>query len=592
MTDITKPLTLDGIKQTPEMTMLLNNKQDGFDYRERRHPQWKENYTLYRDRVIVNRLTQRQSVNIPLMKQTVKTLLKDVDDMPVLYFENLDNDKEAETFLNEYWKWTVQMNNMQIMDIVDKKQVFLFGRSFIQVQIIDGMVKFTVVDPQDILVSRYIDPTDINSSRYLCHTHIYVPVNSLGQNEDYDPKAIEKLKKWHATDEGIAKIGSNSYLHADKDQKMNDMGLNTDVSLGEGYVELTQHFVFRDEGDGEQIYLYVEADDQVILMKKKLEDIMGVTKDNYWQTHFPYNTWADDLERQDFWSDGVADTVRTPNKILNSFYSQLIENRTLRNYNMHYYDSTGVKDTFMPNTFNPTPWGWYGIPGNPNEFMKTVTVPDLSESMDEMDFIINMTEKATGATATQQGNVQQREVTLGEVQLALGEAKERVKGMAKFYTPAWQLRGEMFLKVIEGSPEKLDAVKINKKGRNSSDIYEREITPNDWMSKSGYSTKVWSLEDKNTQDSDMLQKLNATATLMPLNKKLKEIYQRKLLEFDGLPPDDINAVMEEERLLLEQANANPQIQAPTDTVGQAQPIQDDTVGKLEAIRKNINQTAK
>ena len=139
----------------PELQVLLGNKQDGYNYRERRQQDWKENYTLYRDRVTINRLTQRQSVNMPLMKQTIKTLLKDVDDMPVLFFEELDNNEEKQTFQNEYWKWTADMNNMEIQDIVDKKQVFMFGRSFDQWQIVDGMIKMTIIDPQDILVSRY-----------------------------------------------------------------------------------------------------------------------------------------------------------------------------------------------------------------------------------------------------------------------------------------------------------------------------------------------------------------------------------------------------------------------------------------------------
>src|SRR5690606_5719295 len=113
-----------------ELQMLLNNKETGYNYRKRREEQWRENYELYRDKVIVNRLTQRQSVNLPLMKTTLRTLLKDVDDMPVIVFENLDNDKEAEIFLNEYWKWTLEQNNAEIQDVVDKKQDFFFGRTF------------------------------------------------------------------------------------------------------------------------------------------------------------------------------------------------------------------------------------------------------------------------------------------------------------------------------------------------------------------------------------------------------------------------------------------------------------------------------
>lgn len=44
-------------------------------WRERRHPQWTPNYLLARDTVPVNRLIQRQSVNVPYMKKTLKTHL-------------------------------------------------------------------------------------------------------------------------------------------------------------------------------------------------------------------------------------------------------------------------------------------------------------------------------------------------------------------------------------------------------------------------------------------------------------------------------------------------------------------------------------
>jgi len=539
---------------SPEMDMLINNKEDGYEYRKRRHPEWKDNYTLYRDKVQVNRLVQRQSVHVPMMKQTVRTLLKDVDDMPVLYFENLDNDKQAEVFQNEYWKWTADMNNMELLDIVDKKQVFLFGRSFDQWQIADGMIKMDIIDPMDMEVSRYIDPTDLHSSRFLIHNHIYVPLAVLEADEKLDKQAIRRLKTWYATAQGLIKVATNQKMAVDKNEKMSEMGIDDIESpvLGETYVELSLHFVYRENEKGadgkkmdEQLFLYMEADDREILLKTPLEEYIGETSDNFWRNHFPYESWADDLERQDFWSDGVADTVRTPNQVLDSWFSQLVENRTLRNFGMHYYDST--IEGFAPSSFNPVPWGWYGMPGDPNKIVKKVDIPELSESLDEMQFVIGMTEKATGATATQQGNVQERNITLGEVQLALGEAKERIKGMSKFYTPAWKRRGRMFLKLIEAGADRLDAVKIYKKGRNSDEVFERTIAPKDWMTKSGYLTRVWSQEEKDANDTNMLQKLNASLTLIPGNDKLLEIYQRKLLEFSNLTPDEINEVMEVER---------------------------------------------
>src|SRR3990167_8098905 len=140
------------VPENLELQMLVNNKETGFNYRERREEQWRENYELYRDKVQINRLTQRQSVNLPLMKTSLRTLLKDVDDMPVIEFENLDNDEEAEIFQNEYWKWTLEQNNAEIQDIVDKKQDFFFGRSFDSWQVEDGRIIFDVEDPEDMLI--------------------------------------------------------------------------------------------------------------------------------------------------------------------------------------------------------------------------------------------------------------------------------------------------------------------------------------------------------------------------------------------------------------------------------------------------------
>lgn len=544
----------------PELEMLRRNREDGYNYRERRHDAWTEIDNLYRDNIITNRLTQRQSVHVPMMKQIIRTLLKDIDDIPVLYFENLDNDKEAEVFLNEYWKWTVEQNNLELQDIIDKKQELLRGRTFDQWQIKDGMIKMTVQDVSDILVSRYTDPTDLHSSRFLIHMHIYKPLSELEANEDYDQDAIKRLKMWYATEQGLIKVADNQKLATEKAQHMADMGVLDvyDPILGETTVEITQHFVYRNKDENgekidEQLFLYVEADNQEILMKKPLEQIMGTTKDHFWRNHFPYESWADDIEKNDFWTDGVGDVIRTPNKVLDSWFSQLVENRTMRNFGMHYYDSTN--ESFSPGTFNPVPWGWYGVPGKPNDIVQKVDIPELSESLDEMDFVINMTEKATGATTTQQGEIQQRQVTLGEVQLALGEAKERVKGISKFYTPAWQRRGRMFLKLIESANDRLKAVKIYKEGRNSSKVFERTITPKDYMTKSGYKTKVWSREEKDANDTNVLQKLNYAITAIPANDKLMDIFQRKTLEFVGLTPEEINDIMEIEQTKRDAMNA-------------------------------------
>jgi len=546
-----------------ELQMLVNNKEAGFNYRERREEPWRENYELYRDHVTINRLTQRQSVNLPLMKTTLRTILKDVDDMPVIVFENLDNDKEAEVFQNEYWKWTLEQNNAEIQDIVDKKQDFFYGRSFDSWQVEDGAIRFDIEDPEDILVDRFMNPYNIDSSRFLIHTHIFVPLSSLKRNPDYNKEEVKKLEDYFKSQLGIIKAKDNENTLQEKNKKMADMGV-TDIEdpvLGETYVELTIHYVFR-EGEKyggkelpDQIFVYVEAEDQTILMKKPQEEIIGTTSDHYWRNHYRYNTWGDDIDKQDFWTDGIADIVRVPNKVLNSWFSQLVENRTLRNFGMHYYDSSLKAEGFMPSTFNPVPWGWYPIPGKPSEVLQKVDIPDLSESLDEIAYVTEMTEKATGATATQQGVQTERQVTLGEVQLAQGEAKARTQGMSKFYTDAWKQRATKFLKLVEAAHDQLDAVKIYKEGRNTSNIFEREISPKDWMTEAGYRVKVWSQDEKKANDTDSLQKLQLLKMEMFDNPKVLDIYKRKLAEFADLTPDEVTEIMEFE----EQKMLNPML---------------------------------
>jgi len=572
------------ILENTELMMLLNNKETGFNYRRRREEDWKENYELYRDKVKVNRLTQRQSVNLPLMKTTLRTLLKDIDDMPVVQFENLDNDKQAEVFQNEYWKWTLEKNNAELQDIVDKKQNFFYGRSFDAWQVEDGRVTFDVIDSEDMLVDRYMNPYDIDSSRFLIHTHIFVPLSSLRNNPDYDQGEVKKLQDFFESQLGIIKAKDNESSLQQKNAKMLDMGVPDmdDPLLGETYVELTMHYVFRaNEKEGgkdvpEQVFVYVEAEDQTILMKKRQEEIIGTTTDNFWRNHYRYNTWGDDIDKQDFWTDGIADVVRVPNKVLNSWFSQLVENRTLRNFGMHYYDASLKADGFVPSTFDPKPWGWYPVPGKPQDVLQKVDIPDLSESLDEMNYVNDMVDKATGATATQQGAVNQQSRTLGEVELAQNEAKARTQGMSKFYTHAWKQRATKFLKLIEAAADKLDAVKIYKKGKNTSNIFEREISPSDWTTKAGYQVKVWSQDEKNANDTDKLKKLQTLRLEMFDNPKVLEIYQRKLAEYADLTPDETVGIMQFEEQKRQAIAQNPALALPQGAPqkgGQQQPPQ-------------------
>ena len=92
--------------------------------------QWTENYQLYRDTVIINRLTQRQSINVPLMKGTIKTILANTDEFPAIEFEEQENQKDKEIVFNELWQDFVVKDKLELKDIVDKKQDLLYGMTW------------------------------------------------------------------------------------------------------------------------------------------------------------------------------------------------------------------------------------------------------------------------------------------------------------------------------------------------------------------------------------------------------------------------------------------------------------------------------
>jgi len=562
--------------QADLLEKLRVNKETSFKHRRRRHFDWTDNYTLYRDKVMLNRLTQRQSVNIPLIKSSIKTLLKDIDDPPILYFANLDNNDQAEVFYNEYWKYSAVRNNLILKDIVDKRQVMLFGRSFKFLNIMDGHFYWEIVDPQDVLIDRYVDPSDIDSARFLIREHIYKPLSSLTSNPKFDNAAVGRLKDRLGTAAGLIKAADNQLDWVEKQRREASLGvIDAFVPiLGETYVELNEWWIkeFNPKNKRDELTYIVTAEDMEVLYKDTLENCIGKTADDFWIDHYPSSTWADETERTDFWSDGVADTLRTLNKVLNSFFAQKIENQTLKNFRMQYFNSNLTDEGFLPQTFEPVPWGWYPIPvaqgGKIQDNVMPVDVGDISDTMKDIEFIMQIAQQASAATTFQQGVQQEgQQITLGEVQLLLQNAQQRVKSMAVYYTESWKDFGLKFTKMLEAAPDMIDDTQINKKGRLTKKNYSKVITPKMWLSKLGYKVEVLMKEDMQNKTAQELQKLQYSKSLMPTNHALDTIVKKKSLMFSDLESSEIAEVLKEDEQQMKAMSMQSQVDA------NGQPIQ-------------------
>lgn len=543
----------------PELVILTNEEKGALEYRERKHDDWTENYTLHRDKVITNRLTQRQTVNIPLMKYVMNTQLKEMMDTPQLYFNNLSNDQQKEIYYNEHWKEVFRQNRLTIKDHVDKKQNGLFGRSFKKIYIQDGRIRIGLVDPQCMLVHRYVDPTDIDSSPSLTETDIYVTLSDILNNEEYFEEGKKELQIYFTEEAGRLEADENFQKASEKTDRMKNIGDDTvaDPVLGETYIELheTYRFEYSEEKKKKVIFRYVVASTKAGLFKLHKQELcllIGKTEDDFWENHFPYTTWASDPEAVDFWSDGVADIIRPINKVLNVWISQLVENRTLQNFGMKYYDSTDKK--FVPQTFSPQPFGHYPVPGDPNKIIKDVMTGNLTGTIEEISFLISIAEKATAATAANSGSVEQRKVTLGEVEFALANAQKRIQIQQVFYTEDWKDLGLKYAKFLEASGEQLEDVTIYKKGRLGKKMYKKLITLGDYKDKKGYMVEVKTVTEQQDEQIDSIERMNMLKMEMPDNVPLRDIYRRKLMELNKFSPEEISQIEEFER----QKTAMPQ----------------------------------
>lgn len=515
-------------------------RKGAFEYQRRRHEDWRENYGLYRDKVVTNRLIQRQSVNVPLMKETIRTSLAKTDEFIDVYFENLSGNKQKEIFINAYWDDFYKKDNLEVKDVVDKKQQALYGRSTMKLNILDGRPSSEVLEAYDWLCDRYADPSDIdNTANYQGHINNFKTISELEANPSFNKTALAQLKAFFTTDAGIQAADENAQALVDKNQRMQEMGdyQITNPEVGETYVDVSEHYIKLWDEKKEKIVITVQVTAQnITLLSVQLEELLNIN-------FFPFVSWADDVERTDLYSDGLADIVRTPNKILNSWFSQMVENRALRNFGMHFYDATQGNGQWVPQTYEPVPWGWYPTAGDPNKTTKQVDIPDLSESLDEMEYLRAMVERATATTATEKGVNENKDMTLGQIKIMLANSNERITSTAKFYRIARIQFAEKWYQLCINNEDKLNSVELFKKS-SQGNYFSQEVSVGDFKDPKGYACKVVSTAEREQKNIESVQKLQAVSQMFEGNTPLRKILQKKALDLVELSSDEIKEVLE------------------------------------------------
>jgi hypothetical protein len=321
-------------------------------------------------------------------------------------------------------------------------------------------------------------------------------------------------------------------------------------------VEMKEHYTYI-WNEKEQKYVrhvIVYALDSIILYNKPLKEAIGIEE-------YPFTTWGEDVDLIDLWTDGPIDLVRVPNKILNIYLSQMLENRTLTNYGMFWYDATNKQ--FQPQSFTPKPFGQYPVSGNPNNVIKQVEIPKLTGTMEEMAFIRSIVERATATTAIEKGVKEGTKITLGEVEILNRNSTEIINSLAKAYKVARKQFAEKWFKILEANTSEAEEITLYKKSA-SGKVYPKKISPKSWKSKAGYKVRVLSANEQETEKTTIIQKWIGIMREFADDQKLRVLGKKKILENMGtLTRDEIEEVMRPEQPQPQMLPQMPQNRMPT-----------------------------
>jgi len=536
------------------LAKLKAEKEAAIKFQERRHTAWRETYELYRDIVETNELTQRQEVNIPIMRETKKTLLSDIDEPPDVIFDCLekgDEAREKEIYINEIWQDDYDKCNFEGIDILEKNNVLLYGRTFKVLNFTDGKFTVEVPDNLDIVVDPKVNPLDIETAKYFVRLHIYKSLRTILADPKYEEEGKKKLKQYlQGQDRGLIQFAENydEENQKSKEEILDSLGIDNfdELNAADLEVELNEHFtLIWDKKKKEFVrYVVVVGAGNAILSKKTLKEVLGI---EFW----PVTTWADDLDNKDFWSDGIGDIVRTPNKVMNIYFSTMLENRVYRNLGMFWYLPVPGYD---PQTFEPEPFGQYPAPlveeGGRympvEQVIRRMDIPALEENLVSIDFLIKLIERATAATAIKKGVSEKKQITLGEVQEITEEASKRIVSIAKFYRRAWKEFAWKWRGIREANASKKTPIKIYKKEIKGSYL-EKAIYPKDWISDAGYRERVQSSSEQEGDRVRGLNKLFAIQARFPNNLAVQKIVEKRMLDTLDLTPDEMREIKSAEK---------------------------------------------
>jgi len=545
--------------QDPLLLKLKAEKDAAINLQKHRHEAWKDNYALFRDIVEINELTQRQALSIPLMKETKKTIFSQIDEPPSVKFECKEEGvkgRQKDLYVNSLWDDDVERCNFEAIDVMQKNNVLLYGRTFAMLNFSNSEFSTSVPNNLDIVIDPKVLPYDIETAKWIVRLHINKSLREILASPKYEENGKQQLKEYLQKSRGLIAFKDDATQQT-KDDILRTLGIDNydTMHVADIEIEMNEHFTLIWDPKQKKFVRHVVlvGQENAILYKKTLKETIGV---EFW----PFITWGDEIDNNDFWNDGIADIVRVPNQVANIYFSTYTENMVLRSLGMYWYLPV---PGYNPNTFTPTPFGQYPAPLVKNtdgsymtveQVIKKMDIPELSQNMVNIEFLVKIVERATAATAIQKGIQETGPVTATEVKELAAATASKMLSMAKYYRRAWKEYAWKWYALRAANASKTKPLTLSKKSPDGG-YQETKLYPSDWISKKGFVPTVTSSSEQEAKQLRDVQKVIMVQKQLPNNMAFQKIARKRLMGMLNLTPEEEKEVEAEEEAKAKAASA-------------------------------------
>jgi len=206
-----------------------------------------------------------------------------------------------------------------------------------------------------------------------------------------------------------------------------------------------------------------------------------------------------------------------------------------------------------------------------------VNISGLDDTLEAINFLTAVVERGTGATAIEKGVGEQKNQTLGEVEILVGKAVERSTNIAKFYRRSWYDFARKWYKLMKANARgKKELFRTGQSGK----LYSKTVYRSDWVSEAGFEPIVRSSSEQEQDNVKAIQKWQFLLNMFPTNPALRRIAEKRALEIVDLTPDELKEVEDAEKQMEQAAQMAQQVQPQASP--NAVPIQSNP-GQLQPL---------